>query len=164
MGDVVGTGISRTLVDSDGDNITDASTNSLKVKIVDASDIVDIGDVQLLAGANSGNHIIGTVKVQSLDTTPATFDNIYSINQLLETNTNWHRLPDRAGKEVLIQSLSENADNIYLCAYVDELNEVQSVELLPSTTVSMAISNLNLLAYKKVAHTAPASLLITVLA
>ena len=162
MGDVIGTGTARNLVDSDGDPVDDGD-GYLKVKLATTPSI-DIGDVQLLAGANSGNHIIGTVKVQSLDTTPATFDNIYSINQLLETNTNWHRLPDRAGKEVLIQSLSENADNIYLGAYVDELNEVQSVELLPSTTVSMAISNLNLLAYKKVAHTAPASLLITVLA
>ena len=161
MGDVIGTGTARNLVDKDGDSLDDGD-GYLKVKLAADSASIDIGDVQLKPATDS-SAIIGTVKVESLDTTPATFDTVYSINLILETNTNWHRLPDRAGKEVLIQSLSENADNIYLGAYVDESNEVQSVELLPSTTISMAISNLQLLSYKKAAHTTPASLLITVL-
>ena len=161
MGDVIGTGTARNLVDKAGDSLDDGD-GYLKVKLAADSASIDIGDVQLKPATDS-SAVIGTVLISG-GTTPATFDNVYSINQLLETDTDWHRLPSRAGKEVLIQSLSENADNIYLGAYVDELNEVQSVELLPSTTVSMAISNVQLLSYKKAAHTGPASLLITVLA
>ena len=79
-------------------------------------------------------------------------------------DTSWHRLGSSPGKEVLIQSLSTNVDTIYLGKYVDESSEVESMELLPATSVSMAINNTNLLSYKKVAHsTINQYLLITVL-
>jgi len=35
------------LIDADGDALDDTSTNSLRVKIVDATDTIDIGDVQI---------------------------------------------------------------------------------------------------------------------
>ena len=104
------------------------------------------------------------VTVASLDTQPATFDTVTSVKLDTADDTSWHRLANNAGKEVLIQSLSTNADTIYLGKYVDESSEVESMELLPATSVSMAISNTNLLSYKKAAHsTINQYLLITVL-
>ena len=104
------------------------------------------------------------VTVASLDTQPATFDTVVSVKLDTADDTSWHRLANNAGKEVLIQSLSTNADTIYLGKYVDESSEVESMELLPATSVSMAISNTNLLSYKKAAHsTINQYLLITVL-
>ena len=47
MGDVVGIGIARTLVDPDGDSIIDASANALKVVLSGSS--VNIGDVDVLS-------------------------------------------------------------------------------------------------------------------
>ena len=104
------------------------------------------------------------VTVASLDTQPATFDTVVSVKLDTADDTSWHRLANNAGKEVLIQSLSTNADTIYLGKYVDESSEVESMELLPATSVSMAINNTNLLSYKKAAHsTINQYLLITVL-
>ena len=104
------------------------------------------------------------VTVASLDTQPATFDTVTSVKLDTADDTSWHRLASNVGKEVLIQSLSTNADTIYLGKYVDESSEVESMELLPATSVSMAISNTNLLSYKKAAHsTINQYLLITVL-
>ena len=88
------------------------------------------------------------------DTTPATFNTIVSVKVATADDTSWHRLPNNAGNEVLIQSLSSNVDTIYLGKYVDEINEVESIELLPSTTVSMAINNTQLLSYKKATNAA----------
>ena len=104
------------------------------------------------------------VTVASLDTQPATFDTVTSVKLDTADDTSWHRLASNVGKEVLIQSLSTNADTIYLGKYVDESSEVESMELLPATSVSMAISNTNLLSYKKAAHsTINQYLLITIL-
>lgn len=89
----------------------------------------------------------------NVDTTPATFNTITSVKVDTADDTSWHRLPNNAGNEVLIQSLSSNVDTIYLGKHVDESSEVESIELLPSTTVSMAINNTQLLSYKKAAHT-----------
>ena len=95
---------------------------------------------------------------------PATFNTVTSIKVDTADDTSWHRLASNAGKEVMLQSLSSNVDTIYLGKYVDESSEVESIELLPGTTVSMAISNTQLLAYKKAAHTTINQyLLITVL-
>ena len=133
MSNVVGTGIARTLVDSDGDAVSVTGT---------ALD----------------------VNVSGSGTTPATFDTVTSVKLDTADDTSWHRLGTGAGKEVLIQSLSTNVDTIYLGKYVDESSEVESMELLPATSVSMAISNTNLLSYKKVAHTTiDQYLLITIL-
>ena len=85
----------------------------------------------------------------NVDTTPATFNTIASVKVDTADDTSWHRLPNNAGNEVLIQSLSSNVDTIYLGKYVDESSEVESIELLPSTTVSMAISNTKLVPNKK---------------
>ena len=90
----------------------------------------------------------------NVDTTPATFNTIASVKVDTDDDTSWHRLPNNAGNEVLIQSLSSNVDTIYLGKYVDESNEIESIELLPSTTVSMAINNTQLLSYKKATNTA----------
>ena len=133
MPSVIGPGITRHLVDSDGDPLDD--------------------------GAGKLN-----VTVASLDTQPATFDTVTSVKLDTADDTSWHRLGSSAGKEVLIQSLSTNVDTIYLGKYVDESSEVESIELLPATSVSMAINNTNLLSYKKVAHsTINQYLLITIL-
>ena len=104
------------------------------------------------------------VTVASLDTQPATFDTVTSVKLDTAYDTNWHQLASNAGKEVLIQSLSTNVDTIYLGKYVDESSEVESMELLPATSVSLAVENTNVLSYKKVAHsTINQYLLITVL-
>ena len=104
------------------------------------------------------------VTVASLDTQPATFDTVTSVKLDTADDTSWHRLASNAGKEVLIQSLSTNVDTIYLGKYVDESSEVESMELLPATSVSLAVENTNVLSYKKVAHsTINQYLLITVL-
>ena len=128
------------------------STNP-KVQIVDAS-----GDS---CDDDSGKV---NVTVASLDTQPATFDTVTSVKLDTADDTSWHRLASNAGKEVLIQSLSTNVDTIYLGKYVDESSEVESMELLPATSVSLAVENTNVLSYKKVAHsTINQYLLITVL-
>ena len=104
------------------------------------------------------------VTVASLDTQPATFDTVTSVKLDTADDTSWHQLASNAGKEVLIQSLSTNVDTIYLGKYVNESSEIESMELLPATSVSMAINNTNLLSYKKAAHsTINQYLLITVL-
>ena len=104
------------------------------------------------------------VTVASLDTQPATFDTVTSVKLDTADDTSWHRLASNAGKEVLIQSLSTNVDTIYLGKYVDESSEVESMELLPATSVALAVENTNVLSYKKVAHsTINQYLLITVL-
>ena len=104
------------------------------------------------------------VTVASLDTQPATFDTVTSVKVDTADDTSWHRLPNHAGKEVLIQSLSTNVDIIYLGKYVDESSEVESMELLPASSVSLAIENTQKLSYKKVAHsTINQYLLLTVL-
>ena len=79
-------------------------------------------------------------------------------------DTSWHQLPNNGGKEVLIQSLSTNVDTIYLGDYVNESSEIESIELFPATSVSLAISNTNILSYKKVTNGAINQyLLITIL-
>ena len=152
MSDIVGIGKSRNLVDSDGDPVDDGDVY-LKVKLATTPSI-DIGDVQWLAGASSGSYVIGTVKVDSLDTTPATFDTVTSLKIDTADDTSWHQLhSNTASKEVQIQSLSTNVDIIYLGKYVDESSEVESIELVPAASISLPLSNLNLLSYKKSAHT-----------
>ena len=104
------------------------------------------------------------VTVASLDTQPATFDTVTSVKLDTADDTSWHRLASNAGKEVLIQSLSTNVDIIYLGKHVDESSEVESMELLPASSVSLAIENTQKLSYKKVAHsTINQYLLLTVL-
>ena len=155
--------MARTLVDPDGDSLVDSSENALKVTLVGSDATINLGDIQLLAAADPA-YVIGTVNVASLDTQPATFDTVTSVKLDTADDTSWHRLASNAGKEVLIQSLSANVDTIYLGKYVDESSEVESMELLPATSVSMAINNTNLLSYKKAAHsTINQYLLITVL-
>ena len=128
------------------------NTNN-KIQIVDAS-----GDA---CDDDSGKL---NVTVASLDTQPATFDTVTSVKLDTADDTSWHRLASNAGKEVLIQSLSTNVDTIYLGKYVDESSEVESMELLPATSVALAVENTNVLSYKKVAHsTINQYLLITVL-
>ena len=128
------------------------NTNN-KIQIVDAS-----GDP---CDDDSGKL---NVTVASLDTQPATFDTVTSVKLDTADDTNWHQLASNAGKEVLIQSLSTNVDTIYLGKYVDESSEVESMELLPATSVALAVENTNVLSYKKVAHsTINQYLLITVL-
>ena len=96
----------------------------------------------------------GTVTVASLDTSPATFDTVTSLKIDTADDTSWHRLhSNTASKEVQIQSLSTNVDIIYLGKYVDESSEVESIELVPAASISLPLSNLNLLSYKKSAHT-----------
>jgi len=163
MADVIGSGIARTLIDPDGDSLVDSSENALKVTLVGSDATINIGDVQLLAATDPA-YVIGTVNVASLDTQPATFDTITSVKVDTADDTSWHRLPNHAGKEVLIQSLSTNVDIIYLGKYVDESSEVESMELLPASSVSLAIENTQKLSYKKVAHsTINQYLLLTVL-
>ena len=96
---------------------------------------------------------------------PATFDTVTSLKIDTDDDTSWHRLhANTASKEVQIQSLSTNVDTIYLGKYVDESSEVESIELVPAASVSLPISNLNLLSYKKAAHTTTNQyLLVTVL-
>jgi len=150
------------LIDSDGDALDDGD-GKLKVTLVGSDATINIGDVQLLAATDPAS-IIGTVHVASLDTQPATFDTVTSVKLDTADDTSWHRLPNNAGKEVLIQSLSSNVDTIYLSKYVDESSEVESIELLPATTVAMAINNTQLLSYKKVTHGATNQyLLLTIL-
>tara|TARA_R100001530_G_scaffold28032_1_gene22280 strand:+ start:1184 stop:1666 length:483 start_codon:yes stop_codon:yes gene_type:complete len=146
MADVIGNGRARTLVDVDGDAVT-VTGGRLDVNAAG-------GDVSLLAGGSSGNLIVGTVKVESLDTTPATFDTVTSLKIDTADDTSWHRLhSNTASKEVQIQSLSTNVDIIYLGKYVDESSEVESIELVPAASISLPLSNLNLLSYKKPTHT-----------
>ena len=152
MSSTIGIGTARNLVDSDGDPVDDGD-GFLKVKLA-TTPTIDIGDVQLLAGASSGNLVIGTVKVDSLDTSPATFNTVTSLKIDTADDTSWHRLhANTASKEIQVQSLSTNVDIIYLGKYVDESSEVESVELVPAASISLTISNVNLLSYKKVAHT-----------
>ena len=69
MSNTVGTGIARTLIDSDGDNITDASSNALKVKLVGSDTInANIGDIDLefngtAASVGNGTADTGTLRV-----------------------------------------------------------------------------------------------------
>ena len=158
MGNVIGTGTARNLVDSDGDPVDDGD-GYLKVKLATTPSI-DIGDVQLLAGASSGDLVIGTVKVQSLDTTPATFNSVTTIEISAASNTSWHTFSSQASKEVQIQSSSANVDTIYLSSDGDE---AIGIELLPSTSISFPISNLNLLEYKLSAGTAGQKIYVMVL-
>ena len=85
--------------------------------------------------------------------------------KIIETSSQFESFIEKyKGKEVLIQSSSTNVDTIYLGKYVDESSEVESIELLPATTVSMAINNTQVLSYKKAAHsTINQYLLLTVL-
>ena len=152
MANTIGTGIARTLVDPDGDSLVDSANDALKVTLVGSDATIELGDIQLLAGDNSGNNIVGTVKISG-GTTPATFDTVTSVKLDTADDTSWHQLPSNAGKEVLIQSPSTNVDNILLGKYIDESTEVESMELLPSTSISLAIDNTNMLSYKKFAHT-----------
>ena len=152
MSNVIGSGIARTLVDPDGDSLVDSAQDALKVTLVGSDATIDIGDIQLLAGGNSGDHIVGTVKISG-GTTPATFDTVTSVKLDTADDTSWHQLPSNAGKEVLIQAPSTNVDNILMGKYIDESTEVESIELLPSTSISLAIDNTNRLSYKKSAHT-----------
>jgi hypothetical protein len=130
-----------------------SSTTNPRVQLIDADgDAIDDGGGKL------------NVTVSSLDTSPATFDTVTSVKVDTADDTSWHRLPNNAGKEVLIQSLSSNVDTILLGKYVNESSEVESIELLPASTVSMAIDNTQLLSYKKVAHsTINQYLLLTIL-
>ena len=130
-----------------------SSTTNPRVQLIDADgDAIDDGGGKL------------NVTVSSLDTSPATFDTVTSVKVDTADDTSWHRLPNNAGKEVLIQSLSSNVDTILLGKYVNESSEVESIELLPASTVSMAIDNTQSLSYKKVAHsTINQYLLLTIL-
>jgi hypothetical protein len=145
-----------------------SDTGTLRVTIAsDSTGVLSVDDNGSTLSIDDGGGTItvdGTVSVNALDTSPATFDTVTSVKVDTADDTSWHRLASNAGKEVLIQSMSSNVDTIYLGKYIDESSEVESIELLPSTTVSMAINNTNLLAYKKAAHsTINQYLLLTVL-
>ena len=147
MSNIVGIGKARNLVDSDGDPVDDGD-GYLKVKLATTPSI-DIGDVQLLAGASSGNHIIGTVKVSG-GTTPATFDTVATSQVTLDDDTNWDTFNSVAAQEVMITSPSGNVDTIEISS---DGTESAGVELKPTDALSLPITNLNLLEYRKKAHT-----------
>ena len=115
------------------------------IKLIDSDgDALDDGSGKLNVNAT----------VSSLDTSPSTFDTVTSLKIDTEDDTSWHRLhSNTASKEAQIQSLSTNVDIIYLGKYVDESSEVESIELVPAASISLPVSNLNLLSYKKSAHT-----------
>ena len=127
---------------------------------VSAIKLIDSDGDSLDDGAGKLN-----VAVDSLDTSPSTFNTVTTMKIDTADDANWHQLhANTACLEVQIQSLSTNVDNIYLAKYVDESSEVEGMELIPSAAVSLAISNLNKLSYKKAAHTTINQyLLITVL-
>jgi len=117
---------------------------------------------------NSGNEVSVTnnkldVVVDSLDTSPSTFNTVTTIKVTSGDDTAWNRFADVSSLEVQIQSLSANVDNFYIAKY-DASSPVEGIELIPSASVSLAINNLQLLSYRKVAHTTNSQvLLITVL-
>ena len=115
------------------------------------SNVVGTGMNRMLVDRDGDPLDDGSGKLNvSVDTSPATFNTVVSVKVDTADDTSWHTLPSNAGKEVLIQSLSSNVDTIYLGKTG---SSVEGIELLPASTVSMAISNTNLLEYKKAAHT-----------
>mgnify|MGYP003147803532 CR=1 FL=1 len=116
---------------------------------------------------DSGNTVNVTgnkldVAVDALDTSPSTFNTVTTIKITSDNDTDWNRFADTSALEVQIQSLSTNIDNFYIGKYQD--SPVEGIELIPSAAVSLAINNLQLLSYKKTAHTTDDQiLLITVL-
>jgi len=135
-----------------------ATDGTLRVTIAsDTTGVLSVDDNGSTLSIDDGGGTItvdGTVTVSSLDTSPSTFDTVTSLKIDTADDTSWHRLhSNTASKEVQIQSLSTNVDIIYLGKYVDESSEVESIELVPAASISLPLSNLNLLSYKKSAHT-----------
>ena len=139
------------ILDQSGDNVADDSTGALKV-VLQGSEAINIGAVEIKDENSSTRAEVNANGELLVTAPPATFDTVTSVKVDTSDDTSWHRLPNNAGKEVLIQSLSGNVDTILLGKYVDESSEVESIELLPATTVSMAINNTQLLSYKKVTN------------
>ena len=149
MGDVIGSGTARNLVDRDGDALDDGD-GYLKVKLAADSASINIGDIQLLSGDNAGANVIGTVLISG-GTTPTTFNTVETKEITCPANTQWNQLPSVAGSEMQLQSASTNVDIVYVSS--DDDDEA-GVELLPSTSIALPISNSDLLGIKLSAGTA----------
>ena len=142
MGNVIGTGTARNLVDKDGDALDDGD-GYLKVKLAADSANIDIGDVQLKAATTPGD-VIGTVLISG-GTTPTTFNTVTTDAISTASDVEWHTFPDHPGSEIQIQSASTNTSNILISK--TGANDI-GVELLPSTSIALPLENTDLLEYK----------------
>ena len=105
MSSVVGIGIARTLIDSDGD---------------------------------------------PLELQPASFQNVATNKLDTVDSTAWTTYPSLACKEAMITSHPDNVDDFEISGDGDE---AAGIILKPTDHLSLAITNTNLLEYRKVAHT-----------
>ena len=147
---------------ADGHNVvvtsapTTTVTGSVTVNTIDISTLAKSDDLPDFGTAGTPSPNVITVQgrssmtplevtVDSLDTTPATFNTITTHTVTTGSDTNWHTLPDIGGKEVQIQSASTNTSNILLSK---DGAETIGIELLPSTSIAFPINNTNLIEYK----------------
>jgi len=133
----------------DAGNAVGVTDNRLDVNIAGAT--ITTGDIDVnLDSTTDSVAVTGTVTVDSLDTQPATFNNVTGSEITTADNTNWVAFSSVGTniKEVLIQSLSTNVDNFY----IGDDNDNPCAELVPSGTFSLSISNTNLLKYKKLTN------------
>jgi hypothetical protein len=144
----VGTGNVRQLVDRDGDPLDDGN-GRLNVNAELSAVDIQIGAVEIKDATGSDRAVVNASGELKVTAPPATFGSITCLEVTLDDDTNWDTFSSLAGKEVQIQSLSTNVDNFYIGDSSDNIG----VELKPTDALSLPISNLNLLKYRKVAHT-----------
>jgi len=136
-------------ISDDSGETVGITDNRLDVNVAGAT--ITTGDIDVnLDSATDSVAVTGTVTVDSLDTQPATFNTVDGSEITTADNTNAAAFASVGTnvKEVQIQSLSTNVDSFY----ITDTSDNPCAELTPAGTLSLPISNLNLLKYKKLTN------------
>ena len=150
MSNVIGPGQQRVIVDADGEaaTVTDGKLDVNAALTVEGD--IQIGAVEIKDAASAQRATVNSGGELLVTAPPATFDTVVTSQITLDDDNNWDTFGSVPAQEVMITSPSSNVDTIEISK---DGAETAGVELKPTDALSLPITNLNLLEYRKKAHT-----------
>jgi len=142
----VNIGKRRILIDEDGDAVKVSATGRLLVDADLSVQDVQIGAVEIKNATDDQRATVNTAGELLVTAPPATFDTVATSQITAADSTAWVTFPSVAAQEIMISTPSSNVDTFEISS---DSTEMAGVELKPTDALSLPLTNLNKLEYRK---------------